>query len=80
MKIYRVSIYPEDGSPNQGEHLGYEYFTSRRRAQITQNAINRECRNTAPQMEVKTIEIPGRPTRRMLVQLLNQYGGYPDNG
>lgn len=80
MKIYRVTIHAEDGAPNQGEHVGYQYFASKQRARIEQNAINRDCRESVGPREFEEIDIAAKPTRRLIIQLLNEYGGHPNNG
>ena len=80
MKIYRVTIYAEDDAPNRGEHVGYQYFASKQRARIEQNAINRGCRKWVGSHELDEIEIAAKPTRRLIIQLLNEYGGHPNNG
>ena len=73
MKIYRVS-HSQEYEINH--HGGYTYFASRQRARIEQNKVNREY---GTHYEFTTIEFE-RPSRRTIIQMLNQYGGHPDNG
>jgi hypothetical protein len=67
MKIYRVSLYSDD----QGEHIGYAFYTNRRDAEKMCSTDRDEC-------EEYDIRVPVSGKRLALI--LDSFGSHPDNG
>ena len=72
MKIYRASF-----RDNFHEHQGYEYFTSKAKAEKAQKKHNA---NQEEENRDSVEEIEFSLTKADIVSLLNQYAGHPDNG
>lgn len=78
MKIYRVK---KVSSLNSSE--GFEYFTSKVKAEKALKNFKNQCENErtgfiADQSRIEIINV--RITGRQIIQLLNRYGDHPDNG
>jgi hypothetical protein len=73
MKIYIVSERANDEQPNNAEHTGYSFFSSRKAAE--QHV--QDYRETHD-MEILTANFP--ISKRGMLAALNKLGGHPDNG
>lgn len=69
MKIYKLS-YRDEGY----EHKGYDYVSSKRKADRLAAKAHRHDYET----EISVITI--NPTKKGILKALNQYAGHPDNG
>lgn len=73
MKIYRVS-FRRAGD----EHTNYEYLTNKAQAKRMQNKENKERGSANVTDEVEEIEFT--LSKKGIIDLLNSYASYPDNG
>lgn len=70
MKIYRISFRLSDQ-----EHTGFEYYASRVSAERAQRR-NNHASNSRDEVE----EIEFILSKRGILDLMNAYAAYPDNG
>jgi hypothetical protein len=75
MTLYRVTYAHEGGSS-----LGYGWFSNRTAALRAAADFRRKTRNEDGAAQVEPVPISGPLTKRVLLDLLNHYGTYPDNG
>lgn len=75
MKIYRLSYRGKDGGVVAGEHGGYDYVSSKRKAAKMKA---RAADHDQQVEEIKVIEV--EISKRGILRALNRYGDHPDNG
>lgn len=70
MKIYRVSKHEADGASD-----GFEFFTDKHKAYVTQKQ-----NNMFSGMDVEIYEFNIELTKKSVINFLNSWCIYPDNG
>jgi hypothetical protein len=80
MKFYRISLIANEDQPNNGEHRGFHYTTSR------SEAVRYLKGHKVYEQELQLDQFPiinvinVKPTRAGILEALNTYADHPNNG
>jgi hypothetical protein len=74
MKVYRISYEAGADLANRGEHIGYDYTSSDRKAR----RLASKARRNSHVAEITSFNV--EISKRGILWALNNYGEHPDNG